>query len=311
VLDADIKGFFDAIDHEKMMKILMERITDKRLLRQIKKWLKAGIMEEGKLLDAEKGVPQGGNLSPLLSNIYLHYALDIWTHNWRINKAKGDVIIVRYCDDFVVGFQYREEGKRYLTELKERLKKFNLELNEEKTRLIEYGRFSTKDRRNRGEKKPETFNFLGFTHISGKKRNGYFALIRHTDRKKLKRKIQEIKEELRKRMHNRPEETGKWLASVIRGHNQYYGVPFNSRALSRFRHLIVRQWYRTLKRRSQRKPKWERIKKLIKYWLPMPKIHHPYPEERFNVRNSRQEPGAGKPHAGICAGGGEQLSFLP
>jgi group II intron reverse transcriptase/maturase len=284
VLDADIRGYFDAIDHEWLVKFVEHRIADKRVARHIKKWLNAGVLEDGKRTYQETGTPQGGSISPLLANIYLHYVFDLWIQQWRKREARGEVIVVRYVDDIVVGFQYRDDAERFLEELGERFHKFNLELHPEKTRLIEFGRYAATNRRRRGEGKPETFNFLGMTHICGKTKKGRFQVIRQTMVQRMCAKLKELKIELRRRMHFPVSEVGRWLKSVLRGHYQYYGVPGNKYALNQFRHQVARLWYRVLLRRSQRKRlNWERMKRLSKRWLPYPRIVHPYPERRLRV----------------------------
>ena len=275
---------FDAIDHEWLIKFVKHRIADKRVVRHIKKWLNAGVLEDGEIRQAEEGTPQGGSISPLLANIYLHYAFDLWVHNWRRKYACGEVIVVRYADDFVMGFQYREDADRFRKELTERFRKFNLELHPTKTRLIEFGRHATENRSRRGEGKPETFTFLGLTHICGKTRRGKFTVIRQTMGKRIQAKLKELKKELRRRMHWPVPELGGWLRSVLRGHYQYYGVPHNGYALSSFRYQVIRLWFRTLQRRSQRtRLIWDRMKRLVKTWLPYPRIMHPYPEQRLRV----------------------------
>jgi hypothetical protein len=254
--------------------------------------LNAGVLENGERTYQEAGTPQGGSISPLLANIYLHYVFDLWIQQWRKREARGDVIVVRYVDDIVVGFQYRDDAERFLEELRERFQKFNLELHPEKTRLIEFGRFAAMNRERRGEGKPETFNFLGLTHICGKTRKGKFQVVRQTMIQKMRAKLKELKIELRRRMHLPVPEVGRWLKSVLRGHYQYYGVPYNKYAMSQFRYQVGRLWYRVLLRRSQRKwLNWERMKRLIKRWLPVaeqgrrpyPRIVHPYPEQRLRV----------------------------
>jgi group II intron reverse transcriptase/maturase len=284
VLDADIRGFFDTISHEWLAKFIEHRIGDRRIVRLIQKWLRAGVLEEGQWTRSEEGTPQGGSISPILANIYLHYAFDLWAHHWRKQKARGDVILVRYADDFVVGFEHREEAERFLEELAERLKKFNLELQAEKTRLIEFGRLAAANRARRGEGKPETFNFLGFTHRCGTTRKGRFTVKRQTMHKRMRAKLKAVKEELRRRIHTPIPQQGKWLAAVLRGHYQYYGVPFNSLALWEFRDHIISLWRRSLSRRSQKGyVNWERMKRLCRKWLPNPRICHPYPSQRFHV----------------------------
>ncbi len=285
VLDADIRGFFDAIDHGWLMKFVEHRIADRRVLRHIKKWLNAGVLEDGKWRRAESGTPQGGSISPLLANVYLHYVFDLWAHQWRQKQARGDVVLVRYADDFVVGFQHKDEAVRFLGELKERLEKFGLELHPEKTRLIEFGRLAADRRQERGDGKPETFDFLGFTHICARTRKGAFIVRRLTQAARMRRKLREIKDELRRRLHHRIPEVGAWLGRVLRGHVNYYGVPLNSPALERFRYAVVGLWCRSLRRRSQRsRLTWERMQRLATRYLPTPRIVHPYPWERLRVK---------------------------
>ena len=285
VLDVDIKGFFDAISHEWLVKFIEHRIADRRVVRLIRKWLNAGVLEDGKRIRMEEGTPQGGSASPLLANIYLHYVFDLWAQAWRQKQAHGDVIVVRYADDIVVGFQTKTDAERFLEELTERFRKFQLELHPDKTRLLEFGPFAVRDRKRRGEGKPETFAFLGFTHICGKKRsNGYFTVLRQTIRKRLQAKLNEAKAELRRRMHAPIPETGRWLRSVVSGHFRYYGVPMNSAALSLFRNQIGRLWHRALSRRSQKgRVPWDRMRRLIDCWLPPARVHHPFPLRRMGV----------------------------
>ncbi len=284
VLDADIRGFFEAIDHEWLVKFVEHRVADRRVVRLIQKWLNAGVLEDGTRTWSEKGTPQGGSVSPLLANVYLHYAFDLWVRRWRKTRAEGDVIVVRYADDFIVGFQYREEAERFLAELRERFAKFGLELHPEKTRLLEFGPYAAENRRRAGTGKPETFDFLGFTHICGKKRSGRFTVVRQTIRKRLQAKLSAVKAELRRRLHEPIPEVGAWLASVITGHINYYGVPMNWPALVIFRFQVGRLWYRALRRRSQTaRLTWERMRRLIQRWLPRPRITHPYPLRRLGV----------------------------
>jgi len=284
VLDADIRSFFDTIDHEWLLKFIEHRISDKRVLRHIKKWLLAGVLEDGKIWQAEYGTPQGGSLSPLLANIYLHYSLDIWADIWRKKTAKGEMLIVRFADDSVFGFQYRSDAERFLEDMKKRFARFHLELNAEKTRLIEFGRFAAGNRAGRGEGKPEIFDFLGFTHMCDKTRTGKFIVLRRTKRKRVQAKLKEIKIELRRRMHEPVYEVGQWLASVLRGHYQYYGVPRNIASLQSFYHQVIWLWRRALMRRSQKGwISWEQMDRRIKRWLPRPTILHPYPEQRLHV----------------------------
>jgi group II intron reverse transcriptase/maturase len=285
VLDVDIRGFFDAIDHGWLVQFIEHRIADQRIVRLVQKWLNAGVVEEGKRMRVEEGTPQGGSASPLLANIYLHYAFDLWAHAWRQKHAHGDVIVVRFADDIVVGFQVKSDAEQFRVELAERLRKFRLELHPEKTRLLEFGPFAADNRRARGQGKPETFNFLGFTHICGKKRsNGRFTVVRQTIRKRLQAKLSEVKAELRRRMHRPIPEVGQWLRAVVGGHIRYYGVPTNSAALSTFRFQVGWLWRRTLSRRSQTGAvSWERLRRLIRRWLPPASICHPYPLRRMGV----------------------------
>jgi RNA-directed DNA polymerase len=285
VLDLDIRGFFDSIDHEWLIKFVRHRVKDERVMRHIKKRLNAGVMEDGEWRKVEEGTPQGGSISPLLANIYLHYVFDLWANSWRRRKASGDMIMVRFADDIILGFQSRHEAIRFLDELKGRFKKFNLEVNTEKTSLIEFGRYAAERRKERGNGKPETFDFLGFTHICGRSRKGKYMVLRKTSGKKMSRKLAELKKTMRERLHWSIPETGKWLSSVIVGHCRYYGVPWNGKSLSRFRSKITRMWFKSLKRRSQRHcMTWERMNRLAKRWLPSPFICHPYPLERMRVR---------------------------
>ncbi len=284
VLDLDIRGFFDSIDHGWLVKFVEHRIADRRIVRLIQKWLSAGVLEGGRLLRVEEGTPQGGSASPLLANVYLHYVFDLWVQKWRRTQAKGDVTIVRFADDIVVGFQHRAEAESFQAELRERFAKFRLELHPEKTRLLEFGSFATQDRSRRGEGKPETFNFLGFTHICAKKKNGRFTVLRQTIRKRLQAKLSEVKTELRRRMHHPIREQGAWLRSVVGGHIRYYGVPMNSAALVMFRRQVVWLWKRSLQRRSQRHHlTWKRMYGHVDRWLPPARVCHPYPLKRLGV----------------------------
>jgi group II intron reverse transcriptase/maturase len=285
VLDADIRGFFDALDRRWLQKFLEHRIADRRVLRLIRKWLNAGVREDGKRIFSETGTVQGGSISPLLANVYLHYVFDLWVQQWRNCQAKGDVIVVRYADDFIVGFQSKTEAEAFLAALRERLARFGLELHPDKTRLIEFGPFADRNRRGRGKGKPETFNFLGLTHICSRKRsNGMFTVLRQTQRSRLQAKLAQVKAELRERMHDPVPEVGLWLSSVLRGHLQHYGVPMNAPALFLFRFQIARLWHRTLCRRSQKgRVLWERMKRLIDRYLPPVRICHPYPLKRMGV----------------------------
>jgi len=284
VLDLDIRDFFGAIDRGWLVKFIEHRIADRRVVRLIQKWLNAGVLEDGTRTWSETGTPQGGSASPLLANVYLHYAFDLWAHRWRKRQAHGDMIIVRYADDAIVGFQHRADAERFLAELRERFAKFNLELHPEKTRLLEFGPYAAENRRRVGKGKPETFNFLGFTHICGKKRNGRFTVVRQTIRKRLQAKLSEVKAELRRRLHAPIPVVGRWLRSVVSGHLRYYGVPMNGPALFTFCYQVGHLWYRTLRRRSQTaRITWERMRRLIQRWLPPPRITHPYPLRRLGV----------------------------
>ena len=276
VLDADIRGFFDTMDHDWVMRFVGHRIADRRVQRHIKKWLNAGVMEDGAWRESDEGVPQGGSISPLLANVYLHYALDLWVQWWSRHRARGEMHLVRYADDFVVGFQYKDDAERFHGDLRERLKQFNLELSEEKTRLIEFGRFAYTNRTDRGEGKPETFNFLGFTHICGKTRQGKFCVLRITMAKKVRAKLAELTLELRRRLHRPIAETGQWLRAVLTGHYRYYAVPRNIDALNAFRYHVIHLWRNALRRRSDKKKRvtWERMQRLARRWLPTPRILH-------------------------------------
>ncbi len=278
VLDLDIRSYFDRVSHEWLVKFVGHRIADRRVVRLIQKWLNAGVLEDGKHLRVEEGTPQGGSASPLLANIYLHYAFDLWVQAWRRKRARGDVIVVRFADDIVLGFEVRSDAERFRAELEERFRKFSLELHPEKTRLLEFGRQAAESRKRRGLGKPETFAFLGFTHICGKTSQGRFAVLRQTIRKRLQAKLQEVKTELRRRMHEPIPVVGQWLRAVVSGHLRYYGVPSNRYALAHFRFTVGKLWHRALKGRSQtgRVP-WERMQRLIQRWLPPVRICHPYP----------------------------------
>jgi len=284
VLDADVRDCFGAIDRGWLVKFIEHRIADRRVVRLIQKWLNAGVLEDGTRTWSETGTPQGGSASPLLANVYLHYAFDLWVQRWRKTQAHGDVIVVRFADDFIAGFQHRADAERFLADLRERFAKFKLELHPEKTRLLEFGPFAVENRRRAGRGKPETFNFLGFTHICGKKRNGRFTVLRQTIRKRLQAKLSEVKAELRRRLHAPIPQVGAWLRTVVLGHLRYYGVPMNGPALFTFCFQVGRLWYRALRRRSQTaRLTWEQMRRLIKRWLPPPRICHPYPLRRLGV----------------------------
>jgi group II intron reverse transcriptase/maturase len=282
VLDADLQSFFDTLEHEWLVKFLEHRIADRRVIRLIQKWLNAGVLEDGKRMVSEVGTVQGGSISPLLANIYLHYVLDLWIEQWRKMQAKGDVLIVRYADDFVAGFQHRKEAEQLLEQLRDRLRKFGLKLHPEKTRLIEFGRFAKQDRQARGEGKPETFNFLGFTHYCGIDLKGKFTVVRKTMRQRMLKKLKAVNLELQKRRHLPVAKQGRYVQAVIGGHVRYYGVPFNSDAIRAFRTLVVRLWQKWLSRRSQKGHlSWERMRGYIARWVPDAVICHPYPSARF------------------------------
>jgi group II intron reverse transcriptase/maturase len=283
VLDADIRGFFDNLSHEWTMKFIEHRVADRRILRLIRKWLKAGVSEDGQWSETKLGTPQGAVASPLIANVYLHYLFDLWADVWRKKVAKGDVIVVRYADDLVVGFQHRTDAERFLKEFRERLAKFGLELHPDKTRLIEFGRFAARDRKARGEGKPETFTFLGFTHYCGQRhKSGTFTVWRITAKKRMVAKLKAIKAELQRRMHERMAEVGGWLRKVVLGYYQYHAVPGNTTQLRIFKLRVCRLWQSVLVRRSQRaKMCWERLTPVLNRWIPPPRVLHPYPDARF------------------------------
>jgi group II intron reverse transcriptase/maturase len=291
VFDADIRDFYGTIDHGWMMKFVEHRIADRRMLRLIQKWLKAGVLQEGSWTETTEGVPQGATISCLLANIYLHYVFVKWTQQWRKRHARGQVIAVRYADDVALGFQHEEEARKYWSELAERLSRFGLALHPDKTRLLRFGVAATKQRKSRGEGKPETFDFLGFTHICGKDRTGRFQLRRQTVAKRQRAKLQEIKKELARRRHRPIPEQGAWLGSVVRGYAAYHAVPLNYRQVDAFRREVNRYWYRALRRRSQRtRLNWARMQKLIRRWIPPIRITHPWPEPRFFARTRGKSP---------------------
>lgn len=285
VLDCDLRSFFDTIDHDWMIKFMRHRIADERVIRLIQKWLSAGVLEDGEWRKTEEGTPQGGSASPLLANIYLHYAFDLWVRWWRKHHASGDIIVVRWADDIIVGFQNKWEADRFRAELTERFRKFRLELHPDKTRLLEFGPFAIRNRRRRNQGRPETFDFLGFTHVCEKKRgNGLYTVIRKTIKKRMRAKLSEVKIELRRRMHNKVPEVGMWLRSVVGGHNRYYGVPMNGDRLAAFRFQVGRHWHQVLSHRSQNgRVPWGRMRRIIDRWLPFVQIHHPYPLLRMGV----------------------------
>jgi RNA-directed DNA polymerase len=289
IIDADIRSFFDTISQDWLIRFLEHRVGDRRIIRLIQKWLKAGVLEEDQWIETTEGTPQGSVISPLLANVYLHYVYDLWVQQWRTRHATGDMIVVRYADDTIVGFQHQGEARRFLNDLKERLAQFALSLHPEKTRLIEFGKFAAERRRRRGEGKPEMFDFLGFTHYCTTKRDGRgFQLGRMTQRKRMRAKIDEITETLRRDRHKTIDEQGSWLGAAIRGYFAYFAVPTNSRMMSAFRAHIGERWFRSLRRRSQRhRMTWERMGRLINRFLPPVRVLHPWPDQRFRVTHSR------------------------
>jgi group II intron reverse transcriptase/maturase len=288
ILDADIQGFFDAVSQTWLVRFLEHRIADPRIIHLIQKWFKAGILEDGVVTVSDTGTGQGSVISPLLANVYLHYGFDLWAERWRRREATGDMIIVRYADDIVVGFEHEIDARRFWDAMRERLQEFSLSRHPEKTRLIEFGRHAARRRAQRGLGKPETFNFLGLTFICGKSRQGNFLIKRKTRRDRMQGKLQDIKKEMRRRMHQSIPEQGKWLRQVVTGYFNYHAVPTNRRALVAFRTEITKGWRWILKRRSQKGDlTWDRIKKLADDWLPTPRILHPWPNQRFAVKHPR------------------------
>jgi RNA-directed DNA polymerase len=284
VLDADIRSFFDTLEHGWLLRFLEHRISDQRILRLIRQWLRAGVLDEGHRMVSEVGTVQGGSISPLLANVYLHYVFDLWLHQWRQRHARGDVIVVRYADDFVVGFQHRRDAEACVTALRERLAQFGLTLHSDKTRLLEFGRYAAAERAARGDGKPPTFNFLGFTHSCAKTRKGGFTVLRQTMRQRWQAKLRAVKAELQRRRHHAIPEQGAYLRAVLVGHVRYYGVPMNGPALGAFRGALARLWYRSLGRRSQRgRILAARMKRYVARWLPVARVCHPYPLVRFGV----------------------------
>ena len=289
ILDADIRGYFDSISRDWMIRFLEHRIGDRRVLRLITKWLRAGVLEEGRQIDAGRGTAQGSVISPMLANIYLHYVLDLWvTKKWRPQEARGDMIIVRYADDYVVGFEHRDDAERFLWELKERFRGFELELNADKTRLIEFGRYAASNRRARGEGRPETFDFLGLTHYCRRVRNGRFGLGRKPVRKRMNRTLKKIKRELRRRWHDDVMDIGRWLGRVLRGWLNYYAVPTSFPYLQQFAWRLRRIWIRVLRRRSQKdRFSWDWLLAISNKLWPKLRIVHPWPTTRFVVNHRR------------------------
>jgi RNA-directed DNA polymerase len=291
VLDADIRDFFGQLDHDWLERFLEHRIADRRVLRLIQKWLAAGIIENGEWSKTELGTAQGASASPLLANVYLHYVFDLWAHQWRGRHARGEMIIVRYADDYIVGFERERDARQFLADLRDRLAKFNLELAPNKTRLIEFGRFAARDRARRGLGKPETFDFLGFTHCCGKTKNGRFTLKRITIAKRMRTKLGEVKDELKRRRHHSIPDQGRWLGSVLRGHYAYYAVPGNSDRINRFYNEVTRHWFKSLRRRGQRaRLNWTRMRRIHARWLPPPRRMHPFPNARFDARTQGRSP---------------------
>ena len=304
ILDADIRSFFDSVSQEWLIRFVEHRIGDRRIVRLIQKWLKAGVLEDGIVSVSEKGTGQGAVISPLLANIYLHYVFDLWAEQWRGREAAGDMIIVRYADDIVLGFEHEADARRFWNAMRERLGTFSLSLHPDKTRLIAFGRFAADRRKERGLGKPETFNVLGFTFICGRDRQGKFLVNRKSRRDRMKTKLKEIKDALRRNLHKPIPEQGAWLGQVMTGYFAYHAVPTNGRTLKAFHHYVTDLWRRTLKRRSQKdRTTWADMTKLATQWLPQPRIQHPWPAQRFCVKHPRWEPDAGKPHVRFCAGG--------
>ena len=288
ILDADIRSFFDTVSQDWLVRFVEHRIGDKRIIRLIRKWLKAGILEDGVLTVSDRGTGQGSVASPLLANIYLHYVFDLWAERWRRREATGDMVITRYADDLVIGFQHDGDARRFLDAMRLRFEEFALSLHPDKTRLIEFGRHAAARRDRRGLGKPETFNFLGFTFICGQSRRGTFLIKRKTRSDRLRAKLAEIKEELRRRMHHPIPEQGRWLAQVIGGFFAYHAVPTNYAALGDFRAQVIWLWLRSLRRRSQKDGSpWARIAKLANDYLPKPRILHPWPNVRFAAKHPR------------------------
>jgi RNA-directed DNA polymerase len=288
VLDADIKGFFDAVDHAWLLRFVKHRVGDERITRLIGKWLKAGVLEDGQWSASEQGTPQGAVISPLLANVYLHYVFDLWAQQWRRREVKGDMIVVRYADDLVVGFEHEAEARRFWDAMRTRFEQFSLELHGEKTRLLEFGRYAIERRQHSGQGKPQTFNFLGFTFICGRSRRGAFLLRRRTRRDRMRAALRELKDEMRRRRHHSLADQGRWLRSVVTGYFAYHAVPTNAHAIGAYRHHVIDLWRRSLRRRSQKdRMTWARMDRLAAEWLPPPHVLHPWPEERMAVRYPR------------------------
>src|SRR6516164_521088 len=306
VFDADVRSFFDEVSQQWLVRFVEHRVGDPRIIRLIQKWLKAGVLEDGVVTVNDKGTGQGSVISPLLANVYLHYVFDLWAERWRRREATGDMILMRYADDIVVGFEHEADARRFWDDTRKRFEGFSLSLNPDKTRLIEFGRFAAERRARRGLGKPETFNFLGFTFICERNSRGQFLVKRITRRDRMRATLRKIKEEMRRRMHEPIPEQGAWLKQVVRGFFAYHAVPTNGSALGAFYYYVKRIWLRTLRRRSQKdRFSWQRMHRLAVDWLPQPRILHPYPDKRFVVMHPRQEPCAGIPPARIWAGGGQ------
>jgi RNA-directed DNA polymerase len=291
VFDADIRDFFGTIDHGWMRKFLEHRVADRRLLRLIQKWLSAGVLQDGVKTVEQVGTPQGASVSPLLANIYLHYVFDLWTESWRRKCARGDVVVVRFADDIALGFQYKSDAERYWAALADRLAKFSLSLQAEKTRLIRFGVHARRQCKERGEPRPRTFDFLGFTHICSRSRAGRFLLLRHTITRRMRITIRAIRARIMKMRHLPIHVQGAWLRSVVRGYNAYFAVPTNSRKLALFRNEVIRAWFHALRRRTQRhRWTWKRMLTVIERWIPRARILHPWPSERFDARTQGRSP---------------------
>jgi RNA-directed DNA polymerase len=291
VLDADLRDFFGSLGHEQLSRFVEHRIGDQRVVRLIQRWLAAGVLEDGAWTQSETGAPQGGSISPLAANLYMHYVFDLWAQRWRRTRAYGDMVMVRYLDDFIVGFRYREDAEQFLSALRDRLGQFGLTLHPDKTRLLEFGRYAAQNRQERGQEKPETFQFLGFVHSCGRTRKGAFVVRRHTSGERLRAKLKEVKAALRRRRHDPIPEVGKYLAAVVRGHCQYYGIPGNSRAIGRFRDEVSRHWHHALSRRSQKgRVRWDQMHRLIQRFIPSARIAHPYSSVVFAVMTQGKSP---------------------
>jgi len=307
IIDTDIRSFFDTVSQDWLTRFLGRRVGDERIIRLIRKWLQAGVLEDGVVTVSEMGTGQGSVISPLLANIYLHYVFDLWADQWRRTKASGDMIIVRYADDVIVGLEHEADARRFLDAMRARFEEFALTLHPDKTRIIEFGRHAAANRERRGLGKPETFNFLGFTHICAKGGKGGFFVKRKSRRDRMKAKLKEIKDKLRRCTHQPLPVIGRWLGQVVRGYFNYHAVPSNMAAIATFRYQVMRLWRHALRRRGDRDATtWHRITRLANDYLPVPRTLHPWPERRFAVKHPRWEPYAGKPLVRFCAGGAHQ-----